>query len=301
MAGIQHRRGPNVVGFWGLLQPFADGLKLIAKEIVIPRKSNGILFVLAPIITLFLSLSGWCVIPYNYNNVICDVRLGILFVLLVNSLGIYGILISGWSSNSKYAFLGSIRSIAQMISYEISFGLILVTIIMCCGTLNLQELVYWQEHCVWFSIPFLPLAIIFFICILAETNRVPFDLPEAEAEIVAGYNVEYSSITFALFFLGEYSSMLLMSAFYIILFWGGWALPLNFFGFNNIFYVFFFSFKLVIVCYVFILVRASFPRYRYDQLMDIGWKVFLPITLGYVFFTSALLIVFDGLPSLVKI
>ena len=300
MAGIQHRRGPNIVGFLGSLQPFADGLKLICKELLIPRKSSKFLFLISPIITLFLSFTGWCVIPYNYNNVICNVRLGILFIILVNSLGVYGILLSGWSSNSKYGFIGSIRSIAQMISYELSFGLILITLVLCCGTLNLQAIVYWQETCVWFLVPFFPLFIIFFICILAETNRVPFDLPEAEAEIVAGYNVEYSSITFALFFLGEYSSMLLMSAFFIILFLGGWTFPF----FKNLYYIFVyrsicFSLKLIFICYLFIVIRASFPRYRYDQLMDIGWKVFLPLCLSYIIITTFILEIFNGFPIII--
>lgn len=292
MGAIQRRRGPNIVGFWGILQPIADGLKLFLKEIILPSKANKLCFLIAPLITLFLSLLGWSCIPFNSANVIGDMNLGILYLLALSSLGIYGIIVAGWSSNSRYAFFGALRSVAQMISYEISIGLIVLPVILCSGTFNFINIVLKQQKN-WYFLPLMPLCVLFLVSILAETNRAPFDLPEAEAEIVAGYNVEYSSITFALFFLGEYSNILLMSSLYIILFWGGWLpiLPIKFIPFE-----FWFSFKIIIVAFIFILIRANYPRVRYDQLMDFGWKLFLPLTFSYLIFVSGFLISFNGLP-----
>lgn len=295
MASIQRRLGPNVVGFWGLLQPLADGLKLILKEIVIPRKANNKLFFFSPFLTFVTSLLGWSVIPFGNGNTLADINYSILFIFTISSLSIYGILISGWASNSRYSFLGSLRSAAQMISYEINIGFILIGVILCTGSLNLGQIVINQvNHTIWYIIPMYPLAMIFLISMLAETNRAPFDLPEAEAELVSGYNTEYSSITFALFFLGEYSNMLLMSSLLTILFLGGWDL-----GFFNIILndEICFGIKTILASYLFILIRAILPRYRYDVLMEIGWKIFLPLTLGYLLFTAGILIILDGLPS----
>lgn len=289
LGAIQRRRGPNVVGVYGLLQPLADGLKLLVKEIVIPSNANKGLFILAPIITFFISLIGWGVIPFNQYSNLSDINLGMLYVLSVSSLGVYGIIISGWSSNSKYAFLGALRSAAQMISYEISLGFVIITIILNVGSFNLQNIIIAQTN-VWYIVPFLPLFLIFFVSGLAETNRHPFDLPEAEAELVSGYNVEYSAMGFALFSLGEYSNMLLMSSLNIILFLGGWLAPTN-----NLL-SFWFGIKISIFVILFIWMRAALPRYRYDQLMSLGWKAFLPISIVYVFFTIFILITFNSLP-----
>lgn len=293
MASIQRRRGPNVVGYMGLLQPLADGLKLFVKETILPTNANTFLFVFAPIITFVLSLISWAVIPFGHGQVISDLHLGILYSLAVSSLGVYGVLISGWSSNSKYAFLGGLRSAAQMVSYEIPMGFVLVTVILCVGSANLTEIVLSQAD-VWLIFPLLPLGIMFFICCLAETNRHPFDLPEAEAELVSGYNVEYSAMGFALFFLGEYANMLFMSALTSILFLGGWQ-PLPFMGFIPA--GVWFGLKICVFVTLFIWVRAILPRYRYDQLMDLGWKCFLPLSLGFLLFVTGILVSFDWLPN----
>jgi len=282
IASMQRRKGPNVQGFFGLLQPFADVLKLIVKETILPSVSNRLIFLAAPVITLFLSLLGWAAIPIGSGMVFADVNLGLLYVFAVSSLGVYGIILSGWSSNSRYAFLGSLRSAAQMVSYEVSIGLILITVLLCVGRLNLTSVVEAQEL-IWFMVPFFFVSGMFFISALAETNRPPFDLPEAEAELVAGYFVEYSSMTFALFFVGEYGSILLMSALTAIFFMGGW-LP---FG------ALLFSAKTVFVVFMFVWVRAAFPRYRYDQLMRLGWKVFLPLSLGWVVLAAGILVGFN--------
>lgn len=278
MGAIQRRRGPNVVGFMGLLQPLADGLKLFAKETILPTSANINVFLFAPFLSFVLSLIGWAVIPFSEGIVLCDLNLGVLYLLTVSSLNVYGILFAGWSSNSKYAYLGSLRSAAQMISYEISIGFAILNIIICVGSFNLSTIVMAQQK-VWFILPLLPIFLIFYVSMLAETNRHPFDLPEAEAELVSGYNVEYSAMTFALFFLAEYANMLLMSVFGAILFLGGW-LPildialLNFFP--NSFWL---SIKIMLGVTFFIVTRATLPRYRYDQLMSLGWKCFLPLTL----------------------
>ena len=296
MGSIQRRRGPNVIGFLGLLQPLADGLKLFVKETVLPSNSNIYVFLLSPIFTFILSLIGWAVIPLSKNIVISDMNLGILYLFAISSLSVYGIVMAGGSSNSKYPFLGSLRSAAQMISYEISIGFIIVTVCVCAGSFNLHSIVISQEY-IWYIFPLLPMFILFYISMLAETNRHPFDLPEAEAELVSGYNVEYSAMTFALFFLGEYANMLLMSAFSSILFLGGWLPPLNIFPLNVFPFSFWFSLKLIIGVIFFILTRAALPRYRYDQLMYIGWKSFLPLALGYLIFTVSILISFNWLPN----
>ena len=292
MGTIQRRRGPNVVGFWGLLQPFADAVKLIIKESIIPSSANQLLFIFAPILTLFLSLLGWAAIPVTNYSSFLDINIGILYIFAISSLGVYGIIISGWSSNSKYAFLGSLRSAAQMVSYEVSIGLIIITVVLCAGSLNLSEIVYSQET-IWYGIPLFPLFLMFFVSALAETNRPPFDLPEAEAELVSGYNVEYSAVGFALFFIGEYANILLMSSLCVILFMGGWLPPFDNEILNLVPAIFWFVLKLNLVTFTFVWVRASFPRYRYDQLMRLGWKVFLPLSIGWVFFVASFLLVFD--------
>jgi len=290
MGSIQRRRGPNVIGFVGLLQPLADGLKLFVKETILPSNSNVYVFLLAPLITFILSLIGWSVIPLTKTVVISDMNLGVLYLFAVSSLSVYGIIMAGWSSNSKYPFLGALRSAAQMISYEVSIGFIIVNVCVCAGSFNLSDIILSQEK-VWYVIPLFPMFVLFYVSMLAETNRHPFDLPEAEAELVSGYNVEYSAMTFALFFLGEYANMLLMSAFSSILFLGGW-LPL----FNIFPNSFWFSLKIVFGVLFFILTRAALPRYRYDQLMHIGWKSFLPLSLGYLLFTVGVLTSFNWLP-----
>jgi NADH-quinone oxidoreductase subunit H len=342
MASIQRRRGPNVVGLWGLLQPIADGVKLIFKEMIIPTRSNSRTFILAPLVILVLSFFSWNLIPFqsfdvskinyfdtnlfsnlifysdyinnkaNYlifetfqwKNIIeysnfANISYGILFILAISSLNVYGIIIAGWASNSKYAFLGSLRSAAQMISYEVSLGLVILPVILLSGSMNFTEIVLSQKKTVWYVFPLLPCAIIFLISMIAETNRAPFDLPEAEAELVAGYNVEYSSFTFAMFFLGEYSNMLLMATLATIFFFGGWSMPIPI---RCIFPTpFLFSIKIVFFCFFFIWVRATLPRYRYDQLMDIGWKIFLPISFGYLIFVAGILIAFNGLPFISEV
>jgi NADH-quinone oxidoreductase subunit H len=293
LGAIQRRRGPNVIGVFGLLQPLSDGLKLLVKEVVIPSSSNKNLFIISPIITFFVSLMGWAVIPYSETGVLSDINIGILYLFAVSSLGVYGIIISGWSSNSKYAFLGSLRSTAQMISYEVSIGFIFITIVLNSGSFNLQTIILSQEAG-WYIVPFFPLFLMFFISGLAETNRHPFDLPEAEAELVSGYNVEYSAMGFALFSLGEYSNMLLMSSICVILFFGGWLSPFSFL--KGIPGSFWFGSKICIFVILFVWMRAALPRYRYDQLMNLGWKCFLPLSLAYLVFTASILITFNILP-----
>jgi NADH-quinone oxidoreductase subunit H len=293
MGAIQRRRGPNVVGYIGLLQPLADGLKLFVKETTLPNSSNLSLFLLAPSFAFILSLMGWAVIPFAEGIVLCNLNLGILYLFAVSSLNVYSILFAGWSSNSKYPYIGALRSAAQMISYELSIGFAALTVALCAGTFNLTTIVLAQEK-IWFIVPLLPIFIIFYISILAETNRHPFDLPEAEAELVSGYNIEYSSMTFALFFLGEYANMLIMSAFGALLFLGGW-LPL--FYLNFIPGTLWFSLKICFGVIFFIVSRATLPRYRYDQLMYLGWKCFLPLTLGYFILTIGILVSFNLLPN----
>jgi NADH-quinone oxidoreductase subunit H len=293
IASMQRRRGPNVVGMWGLLQPLADGLKLLIKESIFPSNSNTIIFVLAPILTFLLSLLGWAVIPYGESMVLSDLNVGLLYIFAVSSLGVYGILTSGWASNSKYAFLGALRSAAQMVSYEVSIGLIIISVLLCAGSLNLSKIVLAQED-IWYIIPLFPVFILFFVSALAETNRAPFDLPEAEAELVAGYNVEYSAMGFALFFLGEYANILMMCALCTILFLGGWLPP--FYVLSFIPGPIWFGLKVSFMAFVFIWVRAAYPRYRYDQLMRLGWKVFLPLSLAWVIFVAGILIGFDWYP-----
>lgn len=296
LATIQRRKGPNVVGFLGLLQPFADGLKLFVKEFVLPSNANKELFLLAPVISFGLSLLGWAVIPFGESLVLSDINVGILYLLAVSSLGVYGIILSGWSSNSKYAFLGGLRSAAQMVSYEVSMGFILITVVLCVGSFNLSTIVLCQEK-VWFCLPHFPMFILFFISALAETNRHPFDLPEAESELVSGYNVEYSAAGFTLFFLGEYSNMLLMSALTAILFLGGWLPLFNIFPFTLVPGPLWFGLKITFFVILFIVSRACLPRFRYDQLMNLGWKVFLPFSLGWLIFTASILISFNWLPN----
>jgi len=296
ISAIQRRRGPNVVGFQGLLQPLADGLKLFVKESIFPSNANKLLFVLAPIITFLLSLLGWAVIPLGEDLVISDINLGILYLFVISSLAVYGIILSGWASNSKYAFLGALRSAAQMVSYEISIGFILVSVILCAGSFNLSKIILAQSE-VWYFIPHFPVFALFFISALAETNRHPFDLPEAEAELVSGYNVEYSAMGFALFFLGEYANMLLMSGLTVILFLGGWLSPLNIFPLTLVPTSFWFGAKLSIFVILFIAMRACLPRFRYDQLMTLGWKIFLPFSLGWLLLTGGILLSFNWLPQ----
>tara|TARA_B100000780_G_scaffold140620_1_gene98457 strand:+ start:10807 stop:11793 length:987 start_codon:yes stop_codon:yes gene_type:complete len=296
MGSIHRRKGPNVIGFVGLLQPLADGLKLFIKETILPSNSNIYIFLLAPILTFVLSLIGWSVIPLSEKIVISDINLGVLYLFAISSLSVYGIVLAGWSSNSKYPFLGCLRSAAQMISYEVSIGFIIVNVCICTGTFNLSGIVLAQKN-VWFIIPLFPMFVLFYISMLAETNRHPFDLPEAEAELVSGYNVEYSAMTFGLFFLGEYANMLLMATFSSLLFLGGWLPLFNIPPFNVLPGSFWLSLKIVIGVVFFILTRAALPRYRYDQLMHIGWKSFLPLSLGYLIFTVGFLISFNWLPN----
>ena len=291
LSSIQRRKGPNVVGTFGLLQPLADGLKLFVKETVLPSNCDVVLFIFAPILTFFLSLVSWVVIPFGKGMSYAELNIGILYLLAISSLGVYGIIIAGWSSNSKYAFLGALRSSAQMVSYELTISFSILSVVVCARSLNLVDIVLSQQK-IWYCIPLFPIFIIFFISSLAETNRHPFDLPEAEAELVSGYNVEYSAMGFALFFLGEYSNMLLMSALTSILFLGGWLSP---FFLNFIPGPFWLGLKISFFVVLFVLARAILPRYRYDQLMRLGWKVFLPLTLGCFIYTTGILLSFNWL------
>ncbi|MCB2099929.1 MAG: NADH-quinone oxidoreductase subunit NuoH [Rhodobacterales bacterium] len=294
--GAMHlRKGPNVVGPFGLLQPIADGLKLFLKETVIPTGANRGVFIIAPCLTFILALIGWAVIPFSEGYVLADINVGVLYLFAVSSLGVYGILMAGWASNSKYAFLGGLRSAAQMVSYEVSMGFVIITVLLCVGSLNLTDIVMAQKT-VWFVIPLLPMAVIFFVSTVAETNRHPFDLPEAEAELVSGFNVEYSAMTFALFFLGEYANMILMASMTTILFLGGWLPPFDIAPFNWIPGGIWFALKVAFVLFLFLWIRATFPRYRYDQLMRLGWKVFLPISLAAVAVVAGVLVAFDLAP-----
>lgn len=292
MGAIHRRRGPNVVGVYGLLQPLADGFKLFVKETVIPSTANQILFIFSPMITFIVSLLGWAVVAFDKYSALSEINLGILYILAVSSLGVYGIVLSGWSSNSKYAFLGALRSAAQMVSYEVSIGFIIACIIVSVGSFNIQNIIEAQQN-VWFVVPYFPLFLIFFISGLAETNRHPFDLPEAEAELVSGYNVEYSAMGFALFSLGEYSNMLMMSSLIVILFFGGWQQP---FLMSFLSGSFCFAIKICILVILFIWMRAALPRYRYDQLMLLGWKCFLPVSIGYLTIIFSILISFNLMP-----
>lgn len=290
MASIQRRKGPNVVGIWGFLQPLADGFKLVLKEMILPRRSNVLLFLVAPMVTFFLSVLSWVVIPFNLYSAISNIDYGVLYILAISSLGVYGIILAGWSSNSKYSMLGSLRAAAQMISYEITISLSILPVVFLTGSFNLSDIIYIQLERGLYIFPLIIPAIIFFISILAETNRAPFDMAEAEAEIVAGYNLEYSSIIFAMFFLGEYSNMILMSALFVIFFLGG-PYP-RFLGSLDL-GEFFFAIKTVFICFFFVLVRAMLPRYRYDQLMSLGWKVLLPLSLGHFVFCSSIIVGFN--------
>ena len=296
LAAMQLRKGPNVVGPLGLFQPFADAIKMLMKETIVPTGANRVLFLLAPMLTFMLAMLAWAVIPVNDGWAIADINVGILYLFAISSLGVYGVIIAGWASNSKYAFLGALRSAAQMVSYEVSMGFVIVTVLLCVGSLNLTEIVRAQET-VWFVIPLFPMAVIFFISTLAETNRAPFDLPEGESELVAGFFVEYSSMSFALFFLGEYANMILMSALTTILFLGGWLPPIDIAPFNWVPGPIWFVLKICFCLFVFLWVRATFPRYRYDQLMRLGWKVFLPFSLVWLVLTAAVLKLTGWLPA----
>ncbi len=294
-AFVQKRQGPNVVGPFGLLQSLADALKYIFKEVIIPSSSNKVIFILAPIVTMTLALISWAVIPFSATQVIADINIGILYLFAVSSLGVYGIIMGGWASNSKYPFLGAIRSAAQMVSYEVSIGVIIINVLLCVGSLNLNDIVIAQKN-VWFVVPLFPMFVIFFISALAETNRPPFDLPEAEAELVAGYQTEYSGMMYAMFWLGEYANILLMCAMGSILFLGGWLSPIEIYPFTLIPGAIWLIFKILFLFILFALVKATVPRYRYDQLMRLGWKIFLPLSLIWVVFTASYLFYFNLLP-----
>ena len=296
IGAMQLRKGPNVVGPFGLGQPLADGLKLFIKETILPAGANRTVFIMAPMLTFILSLIAWAVIPFDAGMVLADINVGVLYLFAISSLGVYGVIMAGWASNSKYAFLGALRSAAQMVSYEVSIGFVMVTVLLCVGSLNLTKVVEAQQN-LWFFIPLFPMFVIFFISILAETNRHPFDLPEGESEIVAGFFVEYSAMSFALFFLGEYANMILMSAMTAILFLGGWLPPLDIAPFNWVPGPLWLIAKICLVLFFFLWVRATFPRYRYDQLMRLGWKVFLPFSLFWVIATAGVLVAFDLLPT----
>jgi NADH-quinone oxidoreductase subunit H len=293
IGAIQLRKGPNVVGPFGLFQPIADGIKLLTKETIFPENANKFIFIFSPILTFTLALIGWAVIPIDYKIVLADINVGVMYIFAVSSLGVYGIIMAGWASNSRYAFLGALRSAAQMISYEVSIGLIIISVLITSGSLNLTEIVMKQQK-MWYVIPHFPMFIIFFISTLAETNRAPFDLPEAESELVAGYNVEYSSMSFGLFFLGEYGNMILMSSMSTILFLGGWLPPVDISFFQNIPGFVWFLLKVTFLLFLFLWVRATLPRYRYDQLMRLGWKVFLPLSLAWIIITSSVVIYFQN-------
>jgi NADH-quinone oxidoreductase subunit H len=296
LAAIQLRKGPNVVGWFGLLQAFADAGKMLMKETIIPAGANRVLFLLAPMITFTLAMIAWAVIPVNDGWAVAKINVGVLYLFAISSLGVYGIIIAGWASNSKYAFLGALRSAAQMVSYEVSIGFVMVSVLLCVGSLNLNDIVLAQRH-VWFCIPLLPMFVVFFISGLAETNRSPFDLPEGESEIVAGFFVEYSAMAFALFFLGEYANMFLMSAMTSILFLGGWLAPFGIAPFTWLPGPIWFILKILLCMFVFIWVRGTFPRYRYDQLMRLGWKVFLPLSLFWLVLTAGFLMAMGWLPQ----